>query len=205
MIRPRRKLVLYVIAVFIIGVGAVLLAHHYFQFGMSPQERYLDQSHDRKLINSTNSKLDASLNSNYQLLAPELAKFGLSLGKPAKSTCDEGDPSLFKYSCGASAHIDSDSEPETLTTPDNAARVLMNFDAFMWSNGFILDNNDFRKMHAYTGTQWAADIASGGVLIWYNKGYCSVSFHVSLSKPSYNTGDFGGLGCATDLLPGSYY
>jgi hypothetical protein len=205
MVKPRYKYIFYGVAISIIFISSVILARHYFQFGMSAEERYRDQSHDRKLIDSTNSKLDAQLSSNYKLLAPELAKFGLTLSKPVKSVCGEGDPSLYKYSCGGGASIARDSEPETFGKPDNAARVLASFDTFMRHNGFVLDNNDFRKMRAYRGTQWVADIASGGVLVSYDKSYCSVSFHVSLSKPSYNTGAFGGLSCATDLLSGFYY
>lgn len=194
MIKPQQNLKSYIFIAFVIlFVIVCTLAIVYFY------KNY----HEQRVINSTNAQLDASLDSNYVLLSPQLEKFGLHLAKPGKSTCGQGDPSLYKYSCGASADIDKDTEPETLATGGNAARVLSNFDVFMRKNKYTIIGNDFRRMRIYEGTQWATDIASRGVTVEYlsKKDSCSVSFQVSLSKPSYNIGSGGGLYCGTTLFP----
>lgn len=188
--RKTRFSVIFIVIASILCIAAILgLVQGYMTY------------HEHRIINSTNAKIDASLSSNYMLLSPQLEKFGLHLAKPAKSTCSEGDPSLYKYSCGASAAIDKDDEPETLVTGDNAARVLVNFDTFMRQNNYTIIGNDFRKMRMYDGIPWAADIASGGVTVEYlsKKDSCSISFYVSVSKPSYN--QFSGLYCGTTLFP----
>ena len=193
MIKPLRSPKSYILIVLTLSFAVICtLAIAYFY------KNY----HEQRVINSTNARLDASLSSNYVLLSPQLEKFGLHLAKPGKSTCGQGDPSLYKYSCGASADIDKDTEPETLATGDNAARILSNFDTFMRKNDYTIIGNDFRKMRIYDGIPWSADIASRGVTVEYlRKDDCSVSFQVSLSKPSYNIGSGGGLYCGTTLFP----
>ena len=165
---------------------------------------FYKEYHERQVINDTNTRLDVSLDSNYRLLSPQLERFGLHLAKPGKSTCGEGDPLLYKYSCGASADIYRDDEPETLKTGANAASALTSFDVFMRKNNFTVSGNDFRKMRIYDGTSWAADISARGITVEYDskKDSCYVSFQVSISKPSYNLTN-SGLYCGTTLFPGT--
>lgn len=158
---------------------------------------------DGALIHKTNAGLDKDMSQSQADIGPALRDLGYTIAEPSRSSCGEGDPTLYKYDCSAQAIITPQSSSTSNATPAKiSSATLSSFSAQLTQKHWrSAEGNQYTLTWFDSYAYYNKETTLG---VYFDKGNCHLDLGIQLpidsksQAPSYLT-------CSKFILDGFFY